>query len=256
MIHATAIVEEGAKLADDVVVEAYAVIGPRVEIGPRCRVGPHAVITGSTRIGADNRIFQFASIGDAPQDKKYAGEDTRLVIGDGNTIREYVTINRGTGQGGGVTRLGDDNWLMAYVHIAHDCQVGSHTIFANGATLAGHVFVGDHVVFAGYSGAHQFCRIGDHAFLGMYGGVSLDVPAYVMVSGQPPRPRGVNAEGLKRRGFSPEQIRNIRDAYKILYLRGLSRDEALRELEARVAEQPELEAMITSAEASTRGLLR
>lgn len=256
MIHPTAIIEEGAKLAADVEVGAYTLIGGRVEIGPGCRIGPHAVITGRTRIGADNHIYQFTSIGDAPQDKKYAGEDTRLEIGNSNTIRENVTINRGTEQGGGVTRLGDDNWLMAYVHIAHDCQVGSHTIFANGATLAGHVIVGDYVVFAGYSGAHQFCRIGDHAFLGMYGGVSQDVPAYVMVSGQPPRPRGVNAEGLKRRGFSADQIRNIREAYKTLYLRGLQRDEALGELKTRLAEQPELGPLIDSAEASNRGLLR
>ncbi len=249
-------VAEGAILADDVQVGPYAVIDSRVEIGPGCSIGAHALITGTTRIGPNNRIFQFASIGDEPQDKKYAGEDSRLEIGAGNTIREYVSINRGTADGGGVTRIGDDNWIMAYCHIAHDCQVGSHTVFANGATLAGHVIVGDHVIFAGYSGAHQFCRIGDHAFLGMYGGVAQDVPAYVMVSGQPPRPRGINSEGLKRRGFGPEQIRNIKEAYKVLYLRGLARNEALSLLRERLAEQPELEAMITSAEASTRGLLR
>lgn len=247
---------EGARLADDVKVGAYAVIGSHVEIGAGSSIGPHAVITGWTRIGENNRIFQFASIGEEPQDKKFGGEESRLEIGNNNTIREFVTINRGTADGGGVTRLGDDNWLMAYCHIAHDCQVGSHTVFANGATLAGHVVVGDHVIFAGYSGAHQFCRIGDHAFLGMYGGVSQDVPAYVIVSGQPPRPRGINAEGLKRRGFSAAAIRNIREAYKILYLRGMSREDALAMLRERTGDQPELAALIETAEASTRGLLR
>ena len=256
MIHPSAIIDSGAQLADDVAVGPFSVIGPNVVIGAGCRIGPHVVITGRTRIGEGNRIFQFASIGDEPQDKKFAGEDSELHIGNGNTIREYVTINRGTADGGGMTRLGDDNWLMAYCHIAHDCQVGSHNILANGATLAGHVTVGDHVIFAGYSGAHQFCRIGDHAFLGMYGGVSQDVPAYVMISGQPPRPRGINSEGLKRRGFSSEQIRNIREAYRLIYRSGLKRDEALAELDARRAEQPELGPMIDSARASERGLLR
>lgn len=256
MIHPSAIIEKGARLADDVEIGPFSIIGSQVEIAPGCRIGPHVVITGRTRIGQNNRIFQFASIGDEPQDKKYAGEDSELIIGDNNTIREYVTINRGTADGGGSTRLGDDNWLMAYCHIAHDCQVGSHNIMANGATLAGHVIVGDHVIFAGYSGAHQFCRIGSHAFLGMYGGVSQDVPAYVIVSGQPPRPRGVNSEGLKRRGFSAEQIRNIREAYRTIYRSGLARDVALAELDQRLAEQPELKIMIDSARASERGLLR
>ncbi len=256
MIHPTAIIEDGARIAADVQIGAYSVIGAQVQIGSGCRIGPHVVITGRTRLGENNRIFQFASIGDEPQDKKFAGEDSALEIGHGNTIREAVTINRGTADGGGLTRLGDHNWIMAYCHIAHDCQVGSHVIMANGATLAGHVMVGDHVIFAGYSGAHQFCRIGDHAFLGMYGGVSQDVPAYVMVSGQPPRPRGINSEGLKRRGFSADQIRNIREAYRLIYRSGRSRDEALAELEQRLAAQPELGLMIASARASTRGLLR
>ncbi|MFP4208547.1 MAG: acyl-ACP--UDP-N-acetylglucosamine O-acyltransferase [Wenzhouxiangella sp.] len=256
MIHPTAIIDPAARLAEDVEVGPYSLIGPDVEIDRGCRIGPHVVITGNTRIGPDNRIFQFASIGEEPQDKKFAGERSALEIGTGNTIREYVTINRGTAEGGGVTRLGDHNWIMAYCHIAHDCQVGSQVTMANGATLAGHVIVGDHVIFAGYSGAHQFCRIGDHAFLGMYGGVAQDVPAYVMVSGQPPRPRGINSEGLKRRGFSAAQIRNIREAYRLIYRSGKSRDEALAELETRVAEQPELERMIRSARASARGLLR
>jgi UDP-N-acetylglucosamine acyltransferase len=256
MIHPTAIIEDGAQLAPDVEVGPYSIIGSQVSIGPGCRIGPHVVITGRTRLGANNRVYQFASIGDAPQDKKFRGEDSALEIGDGNTFREYVTINRGTADGGGITRLGDDNWLMAYCHVAHDCQLGSHIIMANGATLAGHVIVGDWVIFAGFSGAHQFCRIGDHAFLGMYGGVNQDVPAYVMVSGQPPRPRGVNSEGLKRRGFSAEDIRHIRDAYRILYRSGLKRDEALDRLRKRLDEQPAIRPMIESAERSERGLLR
>ncbi len=256
MIHPSAIIESGARIAADVKIGAFSLIGPEVDIGPGCEIGPHVVITGATRLGSNNRIFQFASIGDEPQDKKYAGEASRLEIGDNNTIREYVTINRGTRDGGGVTRLGDDNWLMAYCHIAHDCQVGSHNIMANGATLAGHVLVGNHVIFAGYSGAHQFCRIGDHAFLGMYGGVSQDVPAYVMISGQPPQPRGINGEGLKRRGFSAEEIRQIRQAYRTLYRSGLKRNEALEILRNRLPHQPVIEPMIESAAASERGLLR
>ncbi len=256
MIHRTAIVEDGARVAPDVEIGPYSLIGPDVEIGAGCRIGPHVVITGTTRLGRNNRIFQFASIGEEPQDKKFGGESSALEIGDNNTIREAVTINRGTADGGGMTRIGHANWIMAYCHIAHDCQVGSHIVMANGATLAGHVIVGDHVIFAGYSGAHQFCRIGDHAFLGMYGGVSQDVPAYVMVSGQPPRPRGVNSEGLKRRGFSSEQVRNIREAYRLIYRSGKSREEALAELEQRRPDQPELALMIDTARASTRGLLR
>lgn len=255
-IHPTAIVEDGAQIGADVSIGAYSIIGPQVVIGDDCVIGPHAVVTGRTRIGKNCRIYQFASIGDAPQDKKYAGQDTGVEIGDDNTIREYVTINRGTAEDVGTTRLGNDNWLMAYCHVAHDCQVGSHTVFANGATLAGHVTVGDWVIFAGFSGAHQFCHIGSHAFLGMYGGVNQDVPAYVMVSGQPPRPRGINAEGLKRRGFNRDQIRNIREAYRLIYRKGMARSEALAELQARLPEQPELEAMISSIEASQRGLLR
>lgn len=256
MIHPTAIIEDGAEIAEDVSIGPYSVIGPQVRIASGCTIGPHVVINGRTRIGENCRIYQFSSIGEAPQDKKYADEDTAVEIGRDNTIREYVTINRGTSDDIGVTRLGDDNWIMAYSHIAHDCQVGSHTVFANGATLAGHVIVGDWVIFAGYSGAHQFCRIGDHAFLGMYGGVNQDVPAYVMVSGQPPRPRGINAEGLKRRGYSSAQVRNILEAYRLIYRSGRSLGEALGELRARLPEQPELGLMIDSIEASTRGLLR
>ncbi len=256
MIHSSAIIEDGARIGDNVSIGAYTIIGPNVEIADDCWIGPHVVITGRTRIGAGNRIYQFASIGEAPQDKKYAGEDTALEIGANNTIREHVTINRGTPDGGGLTKLGNDNWIMAYCHIAHDCKVGSNIVCANGATLAGHVEVGDWVIFAGFSGAHQFCHIGPHAFLGMYGGVNQDVPAYLMVSGQPPRPRGINAEGLKRRGFSKTQIRNIREAYRTIYRLGLSRDEAISHLQAMAPEQPEIQPMIDTILASTRGLLR
>jgi UDP-N-acetylglucosamine acyltransferase len=214
------------------------------------------VINGPTRIGRDNRIYQFASIGDDPQDKKYAGEPTRLEIGDRNTIREYCTISRGTAQDAGVTTLGDDNWIMAYVHIAHDCRIGSHTIFANNATLAGHVYVGDWVIFAGFSGAHQFCRVGAHAFLGMYCGTNRDVPAYTLMAGQPAEPRGINSEGLRRRGFTPEEIRHIKNAYRIVYRRGLKLADAVREIEALVPAQPELRLFLESLRESERGLVR
>ncbi|MGB0514965.1 MAG: acyl-ACP--UDP-N-acetylglucosamine O-acyltransferase [Wenzhouxiangellaceae bacterium] len=256
MIHPSAVVGSGARISDDVEIGPYAVIGDDVEIGPGCRIGPHAVITGRTRIGAGTRVFQFASVGEEPQDKKFGGEDSELLIGRDNTIREFVTINRGTADGGGATSLGDGNWIMAYSHVAHDCRVGSHCVFANGTTLAGHVLVGDHVTFAGYSGAHQFCRIGDYAFLGMYAGVPQDVPAYVMISGRPPRPRGINTEGLKRHGFSPDQIRNIREGYRTVYRLGVSRDQALDELRARLPEQPELAPFIDGIQTSQRGLLR
>ncbi|MEJ2601759.1 MAG: acyl-ACP--UDP-N-acetylglucosamine O-acyltransferase [Gammaproteobacteria bacterium] len=255
-IHETAIVDKDARIHDDVEIGPYSIIGPGVEIGAGTRVGAHVVIRGPTRLGRDNRIFSFASIGEDPQDKKYAGEETRLEIGDRNTIRECCTINRGTAQDVGVTRLGDDNWLMAYVHVAHDCQVGSNVIMANGATLAGHVHVGDWVIFAGFSGAHQFCRIGPHCFLGMYAGVAKDVPAYVMVTGQPPEPRGINAEGLKRRGFTPEQIRNVREAYRILYRSGEKLADALDTLTELSKTQPELVPMVESIRSSERSIIR
>jgi UDP-N-acetylglucosamine acyltransferase len=255
-IHPTALVSERAKIADDVQIGPFTIIGDEVEIGAGSVVDSHVVINGPTRIGRNNHIYQFASVGDDPQDKKYRGEPTRLEIGDGNTIRECCTISRGTTQDEGVTRIGNDNWIMAYVHIAHDCQVGDHCIFANNATLAGHVRVGDWVIFAGFTGAHQFCHIGAHAFLGMYAGTSQDVPAYTMIGGQPPSPKGINSEGLKRRGFTPEQIRNIRNAYRVVYRSGLKLAEAVSELEALVAEQPELELFVTSLKSSERGIIR
>ncbi len=243
-------------LLTDVEIGPYTVIGEEVEIGSGSRVESHVVINGPTSIGKNNRIYQFSSVGDDPQDKKYQNEPTRLEIGDGNTIREFCTISRGTIQDQGVTTIGNDNWIMAYVHIAHDCQVGSHCIFANNATLAGHVHVGDYAIFAGFTGAHQFCHIGAHAFLGMYAGTSRDVPAYTMIGGQPPAPKGINSEGLKRRGFSPDQIRNIKNAYRVVYRSGLKLADAIKELEGVVAEQPELVIFIESLKTSERGILR
>jgi len=255
-IHPTAIIADSAVIADDVEIGPYTVVGDNVEIGAGCRLDSHVVINGPTRIGENNHIYQFSSIGDDPQDKKYRDEPTRLEIGNGNTIREFCTISRGTIQDRGVTSIGDDNWIMAYVHIAHDCDVGSHCIFANNATLAGHVRVGDYAIFAGFTGAHQFCHVGAHAFLGMYAGTSRDVPAYTMVGGQPAAPKGINSEGLKRRGFSADQLRNIKNAYRVVYRRGLKLDEAIRELEGVVAEQPELAIFIESLKMSERGILR
>ena len=255
-IHPTAIVAGSARLADDVRVGPYSIIGEDVEIDTGCTIDSHAVINGPTRIGKNNHIYQYCSVGDDPQDKKYRGEPTRLEIGDGNTIREFCTISRGTTQDEGVTRIGNDNWIMAYVHIAHDCIIGDHCIFANNATLAGHVTVGDWVIFAGFTGAHQFCHVGSHAFLGMYAGTSQDVPAYTMIGGQPPSPKGINSEGLKRRGYTPEQIRNIRKAYRVVYRSGLKLADAITELEGLVADQPELELFVDSLKVSERGIIR
>lgn len=256
MIDQRAVISAGARVHESVEIGAFSIIGDDVEIGAGCVIGPHVVINGPTVIGENNRIFQFASLGEAPQDKKYADEPTRLVIGNNNTIREFCTLNRGTAQDRGETTIGDDNWIMAYVHVAHDCVVGNHTIMANGVTLAGHVTVGDYVIFGGYSGAHQFCTIGAHAFLGMYAGVARDVPAYLMITGQPPEPRGINQEGLKRRGFSAEQIRNIREAYRLVYRQQLKLSDAIEQLEALLPEQPELGIFVDSLRASERGILR
>lgn len=231
MIDSRAAVDPSAELDEDVSVGPFAVVGPHVKIGAGTSVGPHALIEGPTRVGRDNRIHAFASVGTDPQDKKFAGETTRLEIGDGNTIREFVTINRGTSGGGGVTRIGNDNWIMAYVHIAHDCLIGSHTIFANNATLAGHVVVEDHVILGGFTLVHQFCRMGAHCFTAMGSAINRDVPPFVMVAGHMATPRGINTEGLKRRGFSAERISSIRRAYKILYRSGLRLEQALEQLQ-------------------------
>lgn len=256
MIHATAIIADTAVIADDAEIGPYTIIGDRVEIGAGTKVDSHVVINGPTVIGQNNHIYQFASIGDDPQDKKYKNEDTRLQIGDRNTIREYCTISRGTVDDRGVTVMGDDNWIMAYVHIAHDCRIGCNTIMANNTTLAGHVHVGDWAIFAGFAGAHQFCHIGAHSFLGMYSGVNQDVPAYVMVFGLPGAPAGINSEGLKRRDFSKEQIRNIKNAYRIVYRNGLKLSEAIAEIEVLVPDQPELEVFVESLRTSERGVIR
>ncbi|HEB99878.1 MAG TPA: acyl-ACP--UDP-N-acetylglucosamine O-acyltransferase [Thiotrichales bacterium] len=256
MIDARAIVDPAAELAEDVEVGPYAVIGAGVRIGAGCRIGPHAVIEGPTRIGRDNHIFQFASVGTAPQDKKYGGEPTELVIGDGNTIREFVTINRGTVQDEGVTRIGDDNWIMAYVHIAHDCQVGSHTIFANNASLAGHVRVEDYAILGGFTLVHQFCAIGTHAFTAFGTGVAKDIPPFVMVSGSPAHPHGLNVEGLRRRGFTSEAIQELKRAYKTLYRSGLTLEEAIGRLREQAGRVPEVATMVAFLEKRTRGIVR
>ena len=256
MIHATAIVSDSATIADDAQVGPYSIIGDGVVIGARTRVDSHVVINGPTVIGEDNHIYQFASIGDDPQDKKYADEPTTLTIGDRNTIREFCTVSRGTTQDRGETSMGSDNWIMAYVHIAHDCVIGSNTIMANNATLAGHVHVGDWVIFGGFSGVHQFCHIGAHAFVGMYAGVNRDIPAYTTVSGSPAVPRGINSEGLKRRDFDAEQIRNIKEAYRLVYRKGLKLNEAIDEIAERSKSQPELEIFLESLRSSERGLVR
>ncbi|MEO0573913.1 MAG: acyl-ACP--UDP-N-acetylglucosamine O-acyltransferase [Pseudomonadota bacterium] len=255
-IHPTALIDSAADIAQDVTIGPFCVVGPDVTIGSGTVVEPHVVIKGPTTIGRDNHIFSFASIGDEPQDKKYAGEPTSLEIGDRNTIRESCTINRGTTQDAGVTRIGSDNWIMAYVHVAHDCQVGNNVILANNATLAGHVHVGDWAIFGGFSGVHQFCRIGAHSFLSMYAAVAKDVPAYVMVTGSPAEPRGINIEGLKRRGFDKPQISNIRAAYKTLYRNQLRLEDALSELRERLPEQPELQLLVDSIERSERSIVR
>lgn len=230
-IHATAIVDPKAQLDDNVEVGPYSIIGPNVTIGSGTRIGPHVVIQGHTTIGRDNTFFQFSSIGAAPQDKKYKNEPTRLEIGDRNTIREFCTFNLGTSQDVGVTRLGNDNWIMAYVHLAHDCQVGNNTIFANNAALAGHVHIGDWVILGGFSNIHQFCKIGAHAMLGMSTSLTQDVPPFVLVTGNPASPHGVNIEGLKRRGFSREAISAVREAYKVVYRSGLTLEQAKAEMD-------------------------
>ena len=256
MIHSTAIISDTAKIADDVQIGPYTVIGDQVEIDSGTRIDSHVVINGPTKIGKDNHIYQFASIGDDPQDKKYAGEQTTLVIGARNTIREFCTVSRGTTQGGGETIVGDDNWIMAYCHIAHDCIVGSQIIMANNTTLAGHVQLDDWVICGGFSGVHQFCMVGAHAFLGMYTGVNRNVPAYTLASGQPAVAKGINSEGLKRRDFSTDQIRNNKNASRLVYRQGLKLAEAIKQIEAIVDEQQELLPFLESLRSAERGIIR
>ncbi|MBA4502801.1 acyl-ACP--UDP-N-acetylglucosamine O-acyltransferase [Marinobacterium marinum] len=256
MIHPQAIVDPSARLAEDVEVGPWTLIGPDVEIGAGTRIASHVVIKGPTRIGEGNRIFQFATIGEDCQDKKYAGEPTRLEIGDHNVIREGCTIHRGTVQDEGITRIGSHNLLMAYAHVAHDCVMGDHIILANNAALAGHVRVGDHAILGGFTAVHQFCRIGAHVMCGAGTVVLMDIPAYVMATGNSARPYGINQEGLRRRGFDAEAVSALRRAYKIIYRKGLTVDLALQELRAMAQTQPAVQLLIESLESSTRGIIR
>ena len=255
-IHATALVDPGARLAADVVVGAYAIIGADVEIAAGCRIGSHCVISGPCRIGRDNVIHSHATIGNDPQDKKYHGETTELVIGDRNTIFEFTTISRGTGDGGGVTRIGDDNWIMAYVHIAHDCVIGNQCTLANNATLAGHVTLEDWVILGGFAGIHQFCKVGAHAFIGMGSLVNADVLPFVMVADRYAEARGINSEGLKRRGFDGERIAAIKRAYRTVFVSGKPMADAKLELAQVAAGSEDVRQMLAFIEASSRGLLR
>ena len=251
-----AVVDPAATIADDVTIGPFSVIGPGVEIGAGSWIGPHVVINGPTRIGCDNRIFQFTSIGEAPQDKKFHGEASLLEIGDRNTIREFATINRGTEDGGGITRLGNDNWLMAYIHIAHDCLIGNNTTFANGASLAGHVTVDDYAILGGFTLVHQFCAIGENAFCGMGSAISKDILPYVIVSGNPAQSHGLNIEGLKRRGFDKDVIRGLKEAYRVIFRSGLTVEEAIGRLRELAEGTKEIETMITFLGHTSRGILR
>ncbi|HUW29869.1 MAG TPA: acyl-ACP--UDP-N-acetylglucosamine O-acyltransferase [Sulfuriferula sp.] len=256
MIHPSAIIHSGAQLGANVSIGPYAVIGEHVVIGDGTTVGAHTVISGHTLIGRDNHIFQFNSLGEIPQDKKYAGEPTRLEIGDRNTIREFCTLNLGTVQDAGVTRIGNDNWIMAYVHIAHDCRVGDHTIFANNASLAGHVTVDDHAILGGFTGVHQFCKIGAHVMTGISSVVFKDIPPYIMAAGQPAAPHGINAEGLRRRGFSPEALVGLKRAYKTLYREGLTFVQAQERLAEQAQDVPEVQLLVDFLSQADRGIIR
>ena len=256
MIHPQALIDPRARLASDVHVGAFSIIGPDVDIGAGTWIGPHVVIHGPTSLGRDNKIFQFSSIGEAPQDMKYAGEPTRLEIGDRNVIRENCTFSRGTVNGGGVTRVGCDNLFMAYVHVAHDCQVGSHTIFANNASLAGHVEVGDYAILGGFTGIHQFCRVGAHCMTGIATVTFKDIPPYLLVNGNTAKPYGLNLRGLKRRGFTEAAIAALRNAYKTIYRSGLRLEVALNELSESATLFAEVEQFTNFIRQSERGIIR
>jgi len=256
MIHPSAIVHRSARLAPDVEVGPYSVIGEHVEVGAGSFIGSHVVLDGHTRIGQRNTIWHFVSIGAPPQDKKYKGEPTGVEIGDRNTFREFCTINRGTVQDAGVTRIGNDNWIMAYVHFAHDCQIGNNAIFANLAQIAGHVSVGDWAILGGNTQAHQFVQIGAHSFTGMGTYLAQDLPPYVTAAGNMARPFGINKEGLKRRGFSSEAIAGLKRAYKTLYRKGLTLEEALAELKAQAAACREVQPLLDFIARSKRGIIR
>ncbi|HMH66386.1 MAG TPA: acyl-ACP--UDP-N-acetylglucosamine O-acyltransferase [Pinirhizobacter sp.] len=257
MIHPTAQIDPSARIGANVTIGAYTIVGADVSIGDGTIVGPHVVIEGPTRIGRDNRISQFASIGGPPQDKKFSGERTELEIGDRNLIREFVTINRGTGEGGSLTRVGNDNWLLAYVHIAHDCIVGNNVVFSNYSALAGHAEIGDWTILSGYSGVHQFCKVGAHAFIGMGCLVGSDVPPFVMMANEARgRPRGINSEGLKRRGFDAARIGAIKRAYRTLFMAGLPLAEAREQLGAQAQESEDVREMLAFLDRSERSLAR
>ncbi len=256
MIHPTALIDPKAELADDVEVGAYSIIDAKVRIDSGTRIRSHSVITGRTTIGKNNDIFQFTSIGEQPQDKKYAGEDTELIIGDNNTIRELCTFSRGSLQGGGVTRIGSNNWIMACVHIAHDCILGDDIIMANNASLAGHVTVGDHAILSGYSLIHQFCTVGEHSFTSFASHVNQSIPPYVTVSGEKARVKGINSEGLKRRGFSPEQINQVKRAYKALYRESLSLEDATARIREMAKDSPEIDLLVNFLNSAERGIIR
>ncbi len=257
LIHPTAVIDPGARLGEGVSVGAFTLVGPDVEIGDGCQIGPHCSFAGPTRIGRDNRFIGHCAVGGDPQDKKFAGERTELVIGDRNVFREFVTLNRGTGDGGGVTRIGDDNWMLAYTHVAHDCIVGNHCIFSNNATLAGHVEIGDYVILSGFAGIHQFCRIGAHAFVGMGAMVNGDIPPFVMVAADEyGRPRGVNSEGLKRRGFDAGRIAAIKRAYRALYMSGANLADARAQLAEMAQNSDDVRQFLEFIESGERSLLR
>jgi UDP-N-acetylglucosamine acyltransferase len=256
VIHPQAIVDPKADIAPGVSIGAFSIIGPDVVIDEGTWIGPHVVINGPTKIGKNNKIYQFSSIGEAPQDKKYAGEPTRLEIGDGNIIRESVTISRGTMQDSGVTRVGDENLIMAYAHIAHDCQVGNFTVFANSTSLAGHVHVADYVIFGGFTLVHQFCKIGAYCFTAMGSAISKDVPPYLRVAGHMAKPYGLNSEGLKRRGFSPDSIAELRSAYKILYRSSLTLEQATQRLNEKADASKEVKYFLDFIKTSARGIIR
>jgi UDP-N-acetylglucosamine acyltransferase len=255
-VHPTALVDPAAELADDVEVGAFTLVGPKVRIDAGSWIGPHVVVTGRTTIGRNNRIFQFASIGEEPQDKKYGGEDTELVIGDNNTIRELCTFSRGTVQGGGKTVIGNDNWIMACVHIAHDCILGDNIVMANNASLAGHVTVGDWAILSGYSLIHQFCNVGAHSLTSFASHVNQSIPPYVTVSGEKARAKGVNAEGLKRRGYSAEQIQQVRRAYKVLYRSGLPLEEARERLAEMAQDHEEVRPLVDFLDSTVKSFIR
>ncbi|WP_414630427.1 acyl-ACP--UDP-N-acetylglucosamine O-acyltransferase [Candidatus Thiodiazotropha endoloripes] len=256
LIDSRAVIDPQAELDEGVTVGPFSIIGADVSIGAGTVIGPHVVVNGPARIGRDNRIYQFASVGEDPQDKKYAGEPTSLEIGDRNVIREFATLHRGTVQDQGVTRIGNDNLMMAYIHVAHDCVLGDHVIMANAASLGGHVIIDDHAILGGFTKVHQFCRIGAHSFSGMGSAINMDLPPYMMAAGQPTKPHGINREGLSRRGFSKDAIQQIKRAYKIIYHSGQRLDAAREEIESLATETPELKILVDFLSHSGRGILR